>query len=68
MEPEGHPTQDLIDELQKRGGVIFAGTEAGPDPDALELARKRQGRKRGVWLFLPPEAYETGFDDFPPET
>jgi hypothetical protein len=68
MEPEGHPTQDLVDELQRRGGLIFGGTDAGPDPDNLEFARHRQEHKRGVWLFLPAEAYETGFDDLPPVT
>lgn len=68
MEPEGHPTQDLVDELQRRGGLIFAGTDAGPDPDSLELAKHRKEHTGGVWLFLPSQAYETGFDDVPPET
>lgn len=66
MEPEGHPTQDLVDELQNRGGLLYPGTDAGPDPEALELARRRPHHERGVWLFLPTEAYETGVDDGPP--
>lgn len=66
MELEGHPTQDLVDELQQRGGLLYQGTDAGPDSGALELARHRKERERGVWLFLPVQAYDTGLDDIPP--
>lgn len=66
MEPDGHPTQDLVEELQRRGGLAYPGTDAGPDSEALELARHRRQHERGVWLFLPREAYETGVDDEPP--
>lgn len=57
MEIEGHPTSDLVTELEQRGALRVSGTPAGPDPDALEGA--------GLWLFLPPEAFLTGLDDLP---
>lgn len=57
MEIEGHPTSDLITELEQRGALRVPGTPAGPDPDAPEAA--------GLWLFLPPEAFLTGLDDLP---
>ncbi len=57
MEIEGHPTSDLVTELEQRGALRVPGTPAGPDPDALEDA--------GLWLFLPPEAFLTGLDDLP---
>lgn len=66
MEPEGHPTQDLVEELQRRGGLVYPGTDAGPEADSLELAIRRKDHRQGVWLFLPTEAYETGFDEIPP--
>lgn len=66
MEPEGHPTQDLVEELQRRGGLVYPGTDGGPDSESLELAKHRRQRRRGVWLFLPIEAYETGVDEPPP--
>ena len=46
MEIEGHPTLDLVTELEQRGASRVRGTETGPDPDAPEAA--------GLWLFLPP--------------
>ncbi len=58
MEIEGHPTLDLITELEQRGALPVSGTAAGPDPDAPEAA--------GLWLWLPPETFLTGLDD-PPE-
>lgn len=55
MEIEGHPTLDLITELEQRGARRVPGPPAGPDPDAAEAA--------GLWLFLPPEAFLTGLDE-----
>ena len=66
MELEGHPTQDLVEELQRRGGLAYPGNDSGPKPETLELARHRKEATPGVWLFLPAEAYETGVDDEPP--
>jgi hypothetical protein len=65
MELEGHPTQDLIDELESRGALPYRGTEAGPDPEALELPRHRKRPEVGMWLFVPRGAYETGLDEPP---
>lgn len=66
MELEGHPTQDIVDELQRRGGLVYQGADSGPEPEALELARHRKSRTQGMWVFLPSEAYDTGVDDEPP--
>lgn len=63
MELDGHPTQDIVEELQKRGARVFKGNEAGPDRP--ELKPREDLRRQGVWVFLPREAYETGFDDSP---
>lgn len=65
MEIEGHPTQDLIDELERRGAVRLAGGAAGPDPDTLRFLEERIGEIKGGWLFLPPSTFETGFDEVP---
>ena len=65
MEIEGHPTQDLIDELERRGAIRMAGSAAGPSIDALELLHRRFGDAAGLWLFLTDEAYDTGFDELP---
>jgi hypothetical protein len=66
MEIEGHPTQDLIEELERRGGIRMEGTRDGPDPDALRFVTERVvGDAGGFWLFLPYEAFMTGLDDVP---
>lgn len=65
MELEGHPTQDIVEELQRRGGLAYSGDDSGPDDESLELARHRKVHERGMWLFLPPGAYETGLDEIP---
>lgn len=65
MEIEGHPTQDLVEELENRGALRAAGSTDGPNPDALTFLRERHGGASGVWLFLPAEAYNTGFDEIP---
>lgn len=63
MELEGHPTQDLIEELARRGAEVspVADAEAGT-VFASETIKKRPGVK-GLWLFIPAEAFETGLDD-----
>ena len=60
MEIEGHPTLDLVTELEQRGAFRVRGSDAGPNPDAPEAV--------GLWLFLPPETFLTGLDDFPGQT
>jgi hypothetical protein len=65
MEIEGHPTQDLVEELENRGALRVAGSTQGPSPDALTFLRERHEDASGVWLFLPAEAYNTGFDEIP---
>jgi len=67
MELEGHPTQDVVEELQRRGGLIHPGSSTGPDAKALELARPRDAVEPGIWLFLPNSAYDTQIDEGPPE-
>lgn len=39
------------------------GSSGGPDPDALRFLVERLGPVPGSWLFIPGEAYDTGFDD-----
>lgn len=63
MEIEGHPTQDLIEELERRGAVRANGTSAGPSPETLLFVTERLGDVAGVWLFLPREVFMTGLDD-----
>jgi hypothetical protein len=65
MEIEGHPTQDLIEELERRGAIRVLGTTAGPGVDSLSVLAERLGDAQGTWLFLAPQAYDTGFDEFP---
>ena len=66
MELEGHPTQDLVEELQRRGGIAYPGSDAGPDDESLEMARHRKSARPGLWIYLPREAYETEIDEEPP--
>ena len=65
MEIEGHPTQDLIEELERRGGLRIAGTIAGPHADALGLLGERGGVQKGFWMFLPQRTFLTGVDEIP---
>jgi hypothetical protein len=65
MEIEGHPTQDLVEELERRGGVRVDGTTGGPDQEALVFVQERLPDARGYWLFLPTETYMTGMDELP---
>jgi hypothetical protein len=61
MELTGHPTQDILDELERRGASIIKGTQAGPDPQQLSGAREP-----GLWVFLSRQVFETGLDEEPP--
>lgn len=65
MEIEGHPTQDLVEELERRGTVRMDGASSGPQIDALRFLAERLGDVPGIWLFLPGEAFLTGFDEPP---
>ncbi len=65
MEIDGHPTQDLIEELERRGAVRVAGAAAGPRVEALRFLTERLGDARGYWMFLPYETFDTGFDEVP---
>lgn len=68
MEIEGHPTQDIVEELQTRGAVLIAGGTSGPDAEAVRFLAERLGEGAGSWLFLPPGVFNTGFDDLPAQT
>ena len=63
MEIEGHPTQDLIEELERRGAFRVHGTTAGPQDEALVFLSERLGDVAGLWMFLPRQAFMTGMDD-----
>ncbi len=65
MEIDGHPTQDIIDELERRGALRADGTSSGPRVDALRFISEKLGDAAGFWLFLPRETYLTGMDDVP---
>ena len=65
MEIEGHPTQDLIEELERRGAMRMAGSTTGPDSDTVLFVVERLGEAPGVWMFLPRQAFMTGLDDPP---
>jgi len=63
MEIEGHPTQDLIEELERRGAIRIAGSTSGPQSETLVFLNERLGDVAGVWMFLPRETFMTGLDD-----
>lgn len=63
MEIEGHPTQDILEELERRGAVRISGSSSGPQSETLVFLGERVGEVDGVWLFLPREAFLTGVDD-----
>lgn len=65
MEPEGHPTQDLLDELQRRGAALYPGNAGGPAAESLGLAARRDDPEPGYWLFVPLTAWETEIDEPP---
>ena len=66
MEIDGHPTQDLIEELERRGAIRVDGTSVGPSPDAVRFVAERTGEVTGSWLFVPPRTFYTGVDEVPP--
>ena len=63
MEIEGHPTQDLVEELERRGAIRMEGPSAGPPAEALVFLHERLGDVPGLWVFLPREVFMTGVDD-----
>ena len=65
MEIEGHPTQDLVEELERRGAVRADGSAVGPSSDALRFVQERAGTESGFWLFLPQQTFFTGVDEIP---
>ena len=65
MEIEGHPTQDLLEELERRGALRAAGSSAGPREDAIRFVTERLRDAEGFWLFIPPQAFMTGLDEPP---
>lgn len=66
MEIDGHPTQDLVDELQRRGAVLHSGNSLGPQTVLSQPPSGHIELERGLWLFLPPRAYDTQIDEAPP--
>jgi hypothetical protein len=65
MEIDGHPTQDLIEELERRGAIKVDGTSVGPSPDAVRFVAERAGEVTGFWFFVPPQTFLTGVDEVP---
>ena len=65
MEIEGHPTHDLVEELQRRGAVHVDGSSSGPRVDTLRFITERMGEVGGFWLFVPNQTFLTGFDEIP---
>jgi hypothetical protein len=66
MEIEGHPTQDLIEELERRGAIRLDGSSSGPSPDTLRFVVERMGEVTGFWMFVSPQTFRTGVDEIPP--
>jgi len=65
MEIDGHPTQDLIEELERRGALRADGTSAGPRLDALRFIADQLEDASGFWLFCPQQTFDTGLDEIP---
>lgn len=66
MEIDGHPTQDMLEELEQRGAIRLHGTTAGPRVDTLRFLNEQNPQEApGIWLFLPEEAFRTGMDESP---
>ena len=64
MEIDGHPTQDLVEELEERGAIRVEGSSTGPRIDALRSLSERLGSESsGFWMFLPAGTFLTGFDE-----
>jgi hypothetical protein len=65
MEIDGHPTLDLIEELERRGALRADGSPAGPNVEAVRFIAEQMQDVTGFWLFVPRETFQTGMDDFP---
>ena len=65
MEIEGHPTQDLLEELERRGAIRVDGRSTGPLTETLRFLTEKVGDVPGLWAFLPHEAFNTGLDEPP---
>jgi hypothetical protein len=65
MEMEGHPTQDIVDELLRRGAIRADGSTSGPNIEALRFISEAMGDATGFWIFLPQETFFTGMDEIP---
>lgn len=66
MEIDGHPTQDILEELEQRGAVRMYGTSAGPRVETLRfLSEQNPQEVNGSWLFLPDQVFDTGMDEGP---
>ncbi|MFN2525234.1 MAG: hypothetical protein ABR505_03075 [Actinomycetota bacterium] len=65
MEIDGHPTQDIVEELERRGALRVEGNSGGPNVQALRFLAERFESAPGFWLFLPNETFLTGFDEPP---
>ena len=63
MEIDGHPTEDMLEELERRGALRLEGTASGPHQESLRFVGERLGDAPGMWLFLPRAAFDTGFDE-----
>ena len=65
MEVDGHPTQDIVEELERRGAVRVDGGSSGPRVEALRFVSERFDDVDGFWMFLPRETFLTGVDEVP---
>jgi hypothetical protein len=65
LEIDGHPTQDLIEELEQRGAFRVEGGSEGPKEESMRFIAERMGDTAGFWLFLPYNTFLTGVDDVP---
>jgi hypothetical protein len=66
MEIDGHPTQGLVEELERRGAVRVGGTTSGPYAEAVRFVQERvTSEQKGFWMFLPQETFFTGMDEIP---
>ena len=63
MEIEGHPTQDLVDELVRRGAETIPGNDSGPERAAAAGRVSPQG---GFWIYVSSEVYDSEIDEGPP--
>lgn len=63
MEIEGHPTRDMLEELERRGAIRVDGSSTGPRLDTLRFIAEKTGDVPGLWVFLPREAFLTGMDE-----